>query len=41
MKWRGASSQESMNDYIHENADLIEIFGENSYTFQSQIMEEK
>lgn len=40
MKWRGDSSQESMNDYIHENADLIEIFKESSYTFQSQILED-
>ncbi len=40
MKWRGDSSQESMNDYIHENADLIEIFRESSYTFQSQILED-
>lgn len=29
-----------MNDYIHENADLIEIFRESSYTFQSQILED-
>ena len=40
MKWRGDTSQESMNDYIHENADLIEIFRESSYTFQSQILED-
>ena len=40
MKWRGDSSQESMNDYIHENADLIEIFKESSYAFQSQILED-
>ena len=40
MKWRGDSSQESMNDYIHENADLIEIFRDSSYTFQSQILED-
>ena len=40
MKWRGDSSQESMNDYIHENADLIEIFRESSYTFQLQILED-
>lgn len=39
MKWRGDSSQESMNDYIHENADLIEMFKESSYTFQSQILD--
>lgn len=40
MKWRGDSSQESMNDYIHENADLIEKYRESSYTFQSQILED-
>lgn len=40
MKWRGDSSQESMNDYIHENAYLIDIFRESSYTFQSQILED-
>lgn len=40
MKWRGDSSQESMNEYIHENADLIEIFRESSYAFQSQILED-
>lgn len=40
MKWRGDSNQESMNDYIHENADLIETFRESSYTFQSQILED-
>ena len=40
MKWRGDSSQESMNDYIHENADLIEIFRESSYIFQSQILDD-
>lgn len=40
MKWRGDSSQESMNDYIHENEDLIEIFRESSYTFQAQILED-
>ena len=40
MKWRGDSSQESMNDYIHENADLIEIYRESSYAFQSQILED-
>lgn len=40
MRWRGDSSQESMNDYIHENADLIEIFRESSYAFQAQILED-
>lgn len=40
MKWRGDSSQESMNDYIHENADLIEVFKDSSYTFQSQVLED-
>lgn len=39
MRWRGDSCQESMNDYIHENADLIEMFRESSYTFQSQILD--
>ena len=39
MKWRGDSSQESMNDYIHENADMIRLFRETSYTFQEQILE--
>ncbi len=40
MKWRGDSSQESMSDYIYENTDLIKVFRESSYTFQSQILEE-
>ena len=40
MKWRGDSSQESMNDYIHENGELIEIFKESSYVFQAQILED-
>jgi integrase len=39
MRWRGDSSQESMDEYIHENADLIEMFRESSYTFQSGILE--
>lgn len=39
MKWRGDSSQESMNDYIHENADMIRLFRETSYTFQEQILD--
>ena len=29
-----------MNDYIHENADMIRLFRETSYTFQEQILEE-
>lgn len=40
MKWRGDSSQESMNDYIHENGDLIEIYRESSYAFQRMILED-
>lgn len=40
MKWRGDSSQKSMDSYIHENADLIEVFRESSYSFQSQILED-
>lgn len=40
MKWRGDSNQESMNDYIHENRDLVDIFKESSYTFQLQILED-
>ena len=39
MKWRGDSSQESMNEYIHENADMIRLFRETSYSFQEQILE--
>ena len=38
MKWRGDSSQESMNDYIHENADMIRLFRETSYFFQEQLL---
>ena len=38
MKWRGDSSQESMNEYIHENADMIRLFRETSYSFQEQIL---
>ena len=40
MKWRGDSSQESMNDYIHENADMIRLYRESSYTFQMHILED-
>ena len=39
MRWRGDSSQESMNEYIHENADMIRLFRESSYSFQAQILE--
>jgi integrase len=39
MRWRGDSCQESMDDYIHENASLIEMFRESSYTFQSWILD--
>ena len=38
MKWRGDSSQESMNDYIHENQDMIRLFRESSYAFQTRIL---
>ncbi|PKM51948.1 MAG: hypothetical protein CVV02_04880 [Firmicutes bacterium HGW-Firmicutes-7] len=40
MRWRGDSSQESMNSYIHENSELIEIYRESSYTFQSQLLDD-
>ena len=40
MKWRGDSSQESMNTYIHENSELIEIYRTSSYAFQSQILDD-
>jgi integrase len=40
MRWRGDANQESMNTYIHENADLIQLFRDSSYTFQRQILEE-
>jgi integrase len=40
MKWRGDANQESMNTYIHENADLIQLFRDSSYTFQRQILED-
>lgn len=40
MKWRGDTSQESMNTYIHENEDLVQVFKDSSYTFQSQILED-
>ena len=39
MKWRGDSNQDSMNEYIHENADMIRLFRETSYTFQERILE--
>lgn len=39
MRWRGDSNQESMNEYIHENADMIRLFRETSYTFQKQILD--
>lgn len=40
MTWRGDSSQESMNTYVHENSELIEIYRESSYTFQAQFLED-
>lgn len=40
MRWRGDSNQESMNEYIHENQDLINIFKESSYSFQLQFLED-
>lgn len=40
MKWRGDSNQESMDTYIHENSELIQIFKDSSYTFQKQILGE-
>ena len=40
MRWRGDSSQKSMDAYIHENGELIEIFEESSYAFQAQILED-
>ena len=40
MRWRGDSSQESMNEYIHENADMIRLFRETSYSFQARILED-
>jgi len=40
MKWRGDSSQDSMNSYIHENYELIELYRDSSYTFQSQLLED-
>ena len=39
-KWRGDSNQESMNSYIHENADLISTYKESAFTLQSQILED-
>jgi len=29
-----------MNDYIHENADMIRLYRESSYTFQMHILED-
>lgn len=40
MKWRGDKSQTSMDDYIHENQDLIQTFKQSTYTFQSQLLED-
>lgn len=40
MRWRGDSSQESMNSYIHENSELIEIYRDSSYTFQAQLLKD-
>lgn len=39
MKWRGDSSQESMNAYLHENSVLIENYISCTYRFQEQIVE--
>lgn len=39
-KWRGDTTDEAMMAYIHENSDIIEIYRESSYAFQSQILED-
>lgn len=39
-KLRGDSDPKSFYDYIHDNPDLVEIFKESSYIFQSQILED-
>lgn len=40
MRWRGDASQDSMNSYIHENSELIEIYRDSSYTFQAQLLDD-
>lgn len=39
MRWRGDSNQDSMNEYIHANADMIRLYRETSYSFQAHILE--
>ena len=37
---RGDSNPDSMNDYIHENDDLIKMYKEVSYAFQAHLLED-
>lgn len=39
-KWRGDSSRESMLDYVHVNADMLEVYNSTVHTFQESLLEE-
>lgn len=39
-KWRGDSNEESVNDYIHINADMLSAFRSASHQFQRSLLEE-
>ena len=39
-KWRGDSSRDSMLDYIHVNADMLEAYSSTAHTFQRTWLEE-
>ena len=38
--WRGDSSPESMNDYVHVNAGMIRLFTGSVFRFQKSVLEE-
>ena len=38
--WRGDSSVESMNDYVHKNAELIKGYREACFSYQQWLMDE-
>ena len=39
-KWRGDSSIESMQDYVHVNSEFIRVFRESAFAFQRSVLEE-
>lgn len=39
-KWRGDSSPESMDDYVHANGEMVEMYRNYTHQFQRSLMEE-